>query len=144
LRAIGNTNLRDTAIVDKSFADKIVVPQADSAATIRLVKYDNDAIDYEVNSATPQFAVFSEIYYPKGWDAYIDGKKVDYVNANYILRGLSVPAGKHAIRFVFDPQSYKSGDKTAFLASILILVILLGGLFMAWREGRKRTEPKTP
>ncbi len=135
--AIGNTNLKDTAIVEKSFSKNIVQPQADSASSIRMIKYDNDAIEYEANCNGPQFAVFSEVYYPVGWNAYIDGKKVEYVNANYILRGVSIPGGKHAVKFVFEPESVKSGTSIMFITSIIILLVFAGGLFMAWREGRK-------
>jgi uncharacterized membrane protein YfhO len=123
--------------VEKSLSKNIVQPQWDSTATIKMKKFDNDAIDYEVNGNGPQFAVFSEVYYPKGWNAYIDGKKTEYVNTNYILRGLSVPAGKHAIRFVFEPETYKKGVAISQVASWLILLFFLGGLFMAWRETRK-------
>jgi uncharacterized membrane protein YfhO len=131
--AIGNVNLKDTAIVETSFAKLVTQPVSDSAAAIRLVKFDNDEITYEVNSSSPQFAVFSEIYYPIGWNAYLDGKKTEYCKANYILRGMSVPSGKHTIRFVFEPASVKSGKNLMFISSILVLVVFLGGLFMHFR-----------
>jgi hypothetical protein len=139
IKAIGNTNLKDTAIIEKSAATNLVQPQWDSTATIKMTKFDNDAIEYEVNGNGPQFAVFSEIYYPVGWNAYIDEKKTDYYNVNYILRGLSVPAGKHTVKFVFEPASVKSGTSIMFISSIAILLIFVGGLFMAWRQSRKTT-----
>ncbi|MBL7763910.1 MAG: YfhO family protein [Chitinophagaceae bacterium] len=140
IQALGNTNLRDTAIVEKTFAQDIVQPQRDSASSIRLTKFDNDKIEYEANCNGPQFAVFSEIYYPKGWNAYLDGKKVDYVNANYILRGLSIPAGKHKIEFVFEPESVKSGNNIMFIASILILLSVIGGFFMQWYTTKNKAK----
>lgn len=136
--ALGNTNLKDTAIVEKTFSKNVVQPQWDSASSIKMVKYDNDAIEYEVNGNGPQFAVFSEIYYPVGWNAYIDGKKTDYVNTNYILRGISIPAGNHTVKFVFEPPSVKKGTSIMFMASILILLIFVGGLYMAWRDSRNK------
>jgi hypothetical protein len=139
IKALGNTNLKDTAIVDESFSKNIVQPQWDSTSSIKMTKYDNDAIEYEANCNGPQFAVFSEIYYPVGWNAYLDGKKVDYSNVNYILRGLSIPAGKHAVKFVFEPPSVKKGTSIMFMASIVILLVFVGGLFMAWRESKKTT-----
>ena len=137
INALGSTNLRDTAIVEKAAATGLVQPQRDSLATISMTKFDNDAVEYEVNGSGPQFAVFSEIYYPKGWNAYVDGKKTDYLNVNYLLRGIAVPAGKHSIKFVFEPESVAKGRSIMFIASILIALILVGGLFMAWKESRK-------
>jgi len=137
IKDIGTDNLKDTAIVDQAFSKNVVQPQWDSSATIKMTKFDNDAIEYESNANGPQFAVFSEIYYPLGWNAYVDGKKTDYVNANYILRGLSIPAGKHAIKFVFEPESVKKGTSMMFIASIIILLVFAGGLFMAWREHKQ-------
>ncbi|MGQ0739152.1 MAG: YfhO family protein, partial [Bacteroidota bacterium] len=134
IKAIGNTNLKDTAIVEKSFSGIVTQPQWDSSASISMTKYDPDAIEYEVKSNGPQFAVFSETYYPLGWNAYLDGKKTEYVNVNYILRGMSVPAGKHNIKFVFEPASVKKGKSIMFMASIAVLLALLGGLFMHFRK----------
>jgi hypothetical protein len=148
IQDIGKINLKDTAIADQSFSKNVVQPQWDSASSIKLTKFDNDAIDYEANCNGPQFAVFSEIYYPVGWNAYIDGKKTDYCKVNYILRGLSLPAGKHAVKFVFEPASVKSGTSIMFIASIFILVFLVGGLYMHFRKelqsGRSDKGSKKP
>jgi uncharacterized membrane protein YfhO len=100
-----------------------------------MTKFDNDAIEYEADCKGPQYAVFSEVYYPKGWNAYVDNKQTPYYNTNYVLRGLPLPAGKHTIKFVFEPASVKQGTSIMFIASILILISLLGGLFMAWKKG---------
>ena len=137
IEAIGTLDLLDTAVVQRSFNNAVVQPQWDSAATLRLTKFDNDTMDYSFNSTKAGFAVFSEIYYPYGWTAYIDGKKAEYCKTNYVLRGLSIPAGSHAIRFIFEPSSYKRGIKIAFAASFLILILFVGGLFMDWWSGRK-------
>jgi len=137
IQDIGNTNLRDTAIVQKTFSHAVIQPQWDSTATIKLTKFDNDTMDYSFNSTKPQFAVFSEVYYPFGWNAYVDGKKVEYTKADYALRGLSLPAGQHAVKFIFEPASYKKGIKIAYIASFLILILFLGGLFMEWWRRRE-------
>ena len=137
LQAIGATRLKDTAVVQQSFAAKANAPQWDSAASIKLTQFDNDTMRYESSSAAPQFAVFSEVYYPAGWNAYIDGKKTDYVKADYLLRGLAVPAGNHKITFIFEPEIYKRGNQISFTASILVYVFTLGGFFMAWYDKRK-------
>ncbi|MBL7749432.1 MAG: YfhO family protein, partial [Chitinophagaceae bacterium] len=133
IKALGTTNLRDTAVIEKSLIPNLSQPQWDSSSYIRMTKFDNDAVEYEANCNAPQFAVFSEVYYPKGWNAYLDGKKTDYYNVNYILRGMPLPAGKHSIKFVFEPASVKQGRSIMFIASILIGLILVGGLFMAWK-----------
>jgi hypothetical protein len=132
IQNIGNINLRDTAVVQKAFSNAVTQPQWDSSATIKLTKFDNDTMDYSFNSNKPQFAVFSEVYYPYGWNAYVDGKKVEYCKADYALRGLSLPAGQHAVKFIFEPSSYKKGVKIAYVSSFLILILFLGGLFMEW------------
>jgi hypothetical protein len=138
IQKIGKTNLKDTVVVDSFFKKYITQPQWDTTATIKLTKFDNEFIEYESNSSGPQFAVFSEIYYPAGWNAYIDGKKVDYCKANYILRGASIPAGKHSIKFAFEPDTAKQGKSIMFIASILISLIFVGGLIMAWKTSRKK------
>jgi hypothetical protein len=136
--ALENTDLKDTAIVENSFTKNVVQPQWDSASSIRLVKFDNDTLEYNAECNGAQFAVFSEIYYPEGWNAYVDGKKTDYCNVNYILRGISLPAGKHTVKFIFEPASYKKGAKISYAASFLLLLLFLGGLAMAWREERNK------
>ncbi|MBC7873180.1 MAG: YfhO family protein, partial [Ferruginibacter sp.] len=143
IQSIGTTNLKDTAIVDKTFSKNIVQPQWDSASSVKMIKFDNDAIEYEANCTGPQFAVFSEVYYPVGWNAYLDGKKTDYANVNYILRGLSLPAGKHSIKFVFEPASVKKGVSIMFVASIIILLVFAGGLFMHFRREMQSGDRKS-
>lgn len=138
LQAIGKINLKDTAIVLEAFASKITAPQWDSSSIIKLTRFDNDTIEYSVEGSRPQFAVFSEVYYPNGWNAYIDGQKVDYVKANYVLRGLSIPAGKHTVKFIFEPAVIKKWAGIAYIGSFIIAVFILGGIFMAWRTSRKK------
>jgi uncharacterized membrane protein YfhO len=127
------------AFVDERY--KTVVPFSpvyDSAAYIKLIENKNDEIKYEFNAATNQFAVFSEIYYPHGWDAYIDGKKTPYCKTNYALRGLAIPAGKHSIEFKFEPVSVSKGEQIARYTNIFSVLFVLFCLFMVWKK-RKRT-----
>lgn len=138
LQTIGITNLRDTAIVQQSFQNLVKQPTPDSLSTITLTKYENDEIEYSADCKSQQFAVFSEVYYPYGWNAYIDGQKTDYVRANYILRGISVPAGKHTIKFVFEPSSVKKGISISYIASFLVVLLVLGGFFMDWWQYRRK------
>jgi hypothetical protein len=144
IQAIGTTNLKDTAIVQQSFAHIVTQPSGDSLSKISLTKFDNDEIEYTADCRSPQFAVFSEIYYPYGWNAYIDGKKTEYTRANYILRGISVPAGKHTIKFIFEPSSYKKGITISYISSYFVALFFLGGLFMTWREQKKKPAAKQP
>jgi len=74
--------------------------------------------------------VFSEIYYDKGWNAYIDGNKADYVRTDYVLRGMSIPAGKHSIEFRFEPKAYKMGNTIALWASIIGFLVLIAAIVM--------------
>jgi len=141
MNALGNFNPKDTAVVQDTFKSSIPFePVADSSATIARVANgdDHDLLTYSFNSATNQFVVFSEIYYKRGWKAYIDGKEAPIVKVNYVLRGLAVPAGKHDIRFEFKPQGYYQGKTITSIFTIILLVILVVGIFMEWRN-RKQT-----
>jgi hypothetical protein len=135
MKALDSINLKDTAVVQQSFQSKVKSePVPDSTAKITVVNYTNDTVDYKFSGKTNQFAVFSEIYYDKGWDAYIDGQKADYVRVDYILRGMSIPAGDHAIEFRFEPHSYWLGDKLSNWFSILGYLLLLAALAVEWRK----------
>ena len=133
--ALDSTNLRDTAVVDKKYQPMIKQPPVpDSSAYIKLNENLNDKIDYTFHSSTPQFAVLSEVYYPLGWDAYIDGKKADYVKTDYVLRGLYVPAGDHKIEFLFEPKSYSIGRTITIIANLLVFLVLLFSIGLAVRK----------
>jgi uncharacterized membrane protein YfhO len=135
MKALDNFNPRDTAIIDKRYQAEIKgSPQFDSTAYIKLLENINDTVRYIFNSSTPQFAVFSEVYYNKGWNAYIDGVKADYVRVNYVLRGMSLPAGKLNIEFRFEPKTYKRGNTIALSAHIISLIALLVALIISIRK----------
>lgn len=134
LTTIGNTSLRDTVVLDRSLEKTIQQPAPDSTAFIKLVKYDNDAIEYSTKAALPQLAVMSEVYYPFGWNAYVDGKKVDYMKADYFLRAIAVPAGSRKIEFKFEPSSYYTGRTISFIVSIIIVLLVIITLFWEWKN----------
>ena len=139
MNALNAFNPRDTAVVDKREQFKIpFLPQFDPNASISLVENINDEIRYTFNAGSNQFAVFSEIYYPRGWKAFIDGKETPVVKVNYVLRGLAIPAGKHTIEFRFEPASYKTGNTISIITGILSWLILLGTLFYEYRAYRRR------
>jgi hypothetical protein len=138
MRALDNFNPKENAIVQESFKTSVpFMPQWDSAGTIQLVKNDNDIVTYSFNASTNQFAVFSEVYYDRGWKAFIDGKETPIVKVNYVLRGLAVPAGKHNIEFRFEPSSYKTGKQLTGISQLLILGILITGIFLEYRRSKK-------
>jgi len=140
MAALNSFDPAQTAFVDEKFKTAVpFMPVYDSLSYIRLIQNNNDEIKYEFNSASNEFAVFSEVYYPLGWEAYIDGKKTPYVKTNYALRGLAIPAGKHNIEFIFDPKSVRVGESISRYMNILSVLIVLFCLFMIWKTGNKKT-----
>jgi hypothetical protein len=95
---------------------------------IELVSYQPDELHYKYSAREEKLVVFSEIYYPAGWKSYIDGKESPYFRADWVLRGMDVPAGDHEIKFIFKPASYFIGNKIS-LASSLLLILLCAGYF---------------
>ncbi len=135
MKALDSINVRDTAIVQKNFQPVIKFnPEPDTTASIKLISNLNDKVDYKFSSKTNQFAVFSEIYYDKGWDAYLDGKKTDYCRVDYVLRGMPVPAGEHNIEFRFEPRVYAVSDTISAVSSILVYLLLIGTVVTEWRK----------
>lgn len=140
MKKINNFDPKDTAILDDTLK-KIIpfMPVADSTASINLVKNDNDIISYQSKSSTNQFAVFSEIYYDRGWKAYIDNKEAAILQTNYVLRGLPIPAGNHTIRFEFKPASYYDSLKVSIFGSALGWIIVLGAIVQSVRRKKLNT-----
>ncbi len=135
MKALDSLNTADSAVVDKREQAKIPFkPQFDSSASIKLVKNLNDEITYSSKSSANQFAVFSEIYYPLGWHAYIDGKEAPIVKTDYALRGLAIPAGEHTIQFSFKPKSYSLASTLSLVVGLISFVII--GLCI-WFETRR-------
>jgi uncharacterized membrane protein YfhO len=89
------------------------------------VENKNDVIDYKFSAPSPQFAVFSEVYYPKGWNVFIDGTKANYVKTDYVLRGMYVPAGNHNIEFRFEPKSFYTGRLISIISNILVALLII-------------------
>jgi hypothetical protein len=137
MAVLDHFNPKDTALVQEPFKSSIpFTPVPDSTASIQFVKNENDLITYNFNAPTNQFAVFSELYYEPGWKATIDGKEAPIVKTDYALRGLAIPAGKHAIEFKFEPPGYLKGKKITSIFTIVLLLLVAGGVFMEWRERR--------
>ncbi|MCE2833557.1 MAG: YfhO family protein, partial [Chitinophagaceae bacterium] len=137
MKALDDFDPARTAVVQEAFRSSVTVPATDSGAVISLVKNDHDIVTYQSVSSAPQFAVFSEVYYDRGWKAFVDGKESPIVKANYVLRGLSVPAGKHAIEFRFEPSSYANGRRVTAISQFVLIGLLLGALLTELRRNRQ-------
>lgn len=142
ITAVKTFNPHTTAIVDTRFSSQVgnYKGSADATATIKVVSHAPDKIVYESNAAAEKIAVFSEVYYPAGWKATIDGKETEFFCANYVQRGVKVPAGKHTIVFEFHPDSYYTGENMAMIGSILVFVFLIGGVYLQIRANKKKAE----
>ncbi|MBL7871510.1 MAG: YfhO family protein [Cyclobacteriaceae bacterium] len=125
LAKTGEVNTREVAVVGRqSTVDSR--PLTDSTATVTLIEHTPPYLKYESESTSNGVVVFSEIYYPKGWHAFIDGKEVPILRANYVLRALEVPAGKHTIEFKFEPKPYTVGNKVTMASGWVLLLVALG------------------
>ena len=130
--ALNTIDLSHEAVLDKSFAQYLpdYEPLIPEGASVVLNKYTPKELDYTCSSSQPGTIVFSEIYYPYGWKATIDGQAVDHYRVNYMLRALNVPAGQHNIHFIFDPDSVRKGDTIAVICIIIMYlacVVIIGG-----------------
>lgn len=139
LNETGNVDTKNIAVISKDdkayFNGKNLVK--DSTAYLDLKTYQPNELSFESSSKTPQLAVFSEIYYPHGWNVYLDGNKVDYIKANYLLRALYVPAGKHKIEMKFEPAVIEKGKLFSMISfGLFILLSLIGGYFLV-KNSRK-------
>jgi hypothetical protein len=135
IEALANTNLQTTAVVEKRFVDQLRGYSNDTiTGQIELTHYAPDYLIFESNTDQDQLAVFSDVYYEKGWKAFIDGKESDMIRANYLLRGLMVPAGKHDIEFRFEPRSFTIGQTLAILSSILVLLLVVAAGYISYRN----------
>jgi hypothetical protein len=138
MKALNNLNPLDSAIVDESFKNIVTgFSAADSASTIKQIAFDNMDIKYESNSNAPNLAVFSEIFY-KDWIATIDGREVPIAKANYVLRALVVPAGKHTIEFKFVPKVYNLSYKISLISMWVLMALLVWFGYYSYQKSRDK------
>jgi len=137
--SLGKSDLARTAIIDERFKEQIAeVAMVDSSAQIEMTAYAPNELKYKANSSTGGLAVFSEIHYPKGWQARIDGADVEHIRVNYLLRGLKIPAGEHEVSFHFMPASFQMGSMISLIGSLLVILLGMGALLQELRK--KATE----
>ena len=103
--------------------------QWDTTGTIKVVEYKPNYIKYQSDNGKDGLAVFSEMYYKNGWNAYIDGQLTDHFPVDYVLRAMEIPGGKHTIEFKFEPQVIKTGSSITLASSIGMLLLLIGGIY---------------
>lgn len=109
---------------------------------ITLTSYAPNELVFQSQAAGERLAVFSDIYYDKGWQVSIDGQPVDYIRVNYILRGLRIPEGEHTITWSFEPTSYYTGKTISLAGSILFLLVIFGSLYLSYRNSQQQTEQR--
>ncbi|SMG46389.1 YfhO family protein [Sphingobacterium psychroaquaticum] len=138
MQAISSFDPTKEAFVHEEFKDKLNASRLGQPANaeIKLVSYHPDTLKYESTSPNDAFAVFSEVYYDKGWKAYIDGKEVPIIRADYILRALQIPGGNHKIEFIFAPASMRISSMISLIASIVLVLGLAGTVYFSSRKNK--------
>ncbi len=138
IAAIGKLDLRHQAVADAKFKEQLgeAIVQ-DTASLVTITSYEPNRLTYDVNSGKGGVLVFSEIYYP-GWEAKVDGQPVELGRVDYILRAMNVQPGKHQVELSFFPKSVNTTETIAYLAYVLLLLLVAGGVFLEWK--RRKTE----
>lgn len=140
MQSLDSLPTKTTAVIDISGVQNKTTFNIlkDSMATIKLLKYDVTELTYQSKATKEQFAVFSEIYYKDGWNAYVDGELTPHFRVNYVLRGMKVPAGEHTIEFKFEPEVIQKGGFISLTSYGLLLLITIGWLFYDKKKKKKR------
>lgn len=137
MKSLDKIDSKNTAVVNTKEFPNLNLPLTiakDSTAIITLKSYNSNTLKYESDNANAGVAVFSEMYYKNGWNASIDGKKADHFRADYVLRAMQVPAGKHTIEFKFEPEVVKTGGAIALASSVGMLFLIAGGFYVERRK----------
>ena len=131
IKTLGEFDPANEALIDKRYEHFLTDNsfKTDTTSNITLTSYAPNRLEYEYSTKQQQIGIFSEIYYPKGWMAEINGKPVDHFRLNYTLRGLVIPAGEGNITFSFKPDCFFTGNKIALAGSILMLLVIIGGIY---------------
>jgi len=144
INALEGLNTKNEAVVNTTEFSNInrFAFRTDSTASITLTDYQPNHLIYESNNSVAGVAVFSEMYYANGWNAYIDGKATDHFKVNYVLRALKIPEGKHKIEFKFEPEVVRTGSKITLTSSILLGLVVLGGIAFSFWKSKREEKPQ--
>ena len=139
MAALKNLPVQTKLVCVEKFSDDLKrIPQQQTVnGNIELIEYQPNHLTYKANTDKAAAVVFSEIFYNKGWKAYIDGKESSYFRANYLLRAMVIPEGEHTIEFVFEPNSYYVGKNLAIGGSIFLILALILALYYEWKKTKK-------
>ena len=142
IMALDSLDTKNVAVVNtSSFKDISQLQfQVDSTASISLIDYEPNHLTYASKNSNEGVAVFSEMYYKNGWNAYIDGIESDYFKVDYVLRALNVPSGAHKIEFKFEPEVVVQGSKITLASTILLGLVIVGGLGFSFWKPKKEEE----
>jgi hypothetical protein len=142
--ALNDIDVRTTAVLDAKFANfvKDFIPGKDTTAHVTFLSYTPKALEYQTFSEKAGIVVFSEIYYPYGWHAYIDNQPVEHFRVNYALRAINVPAGEHHIRFEFKPDTLKKAEPISILCIVIMYGTILGAIVYGIVKDRKKLLPQ--
>ena len=133
--SLGETDLASTAVINTGFKDKLPAEfDFDPSAQIELIQHEPNKLVYKTSTAKDQLVVFSEMYYGQGWTSFVDDQEIPHFRANYVLRAMMVPAGEHSITFKFEPEVVKTGSKIALTSSIILGLLLLGGILYTFKN----------
>lgn len=138
IMALDSIDTKVTAVVNTNkFSINRFEYEVDSTASITLTDYKPNHLTYSSNNPNPGVAVFSEMYYAHGWNAYIDGTPTDHFKVDYVLRAMRVPEGEHTIEFKFEPKVVEQGSKISLASTILLGLVFLGGLGFTFYRNKK-------
>lgn len=140
MAALNSFDPRKDAIIHEEFKSLIDTKKLGMPinAEIKLIKYHPDHLTYEYSAPNDVIAVFSEIWYDKGWNAYVDGEKIPHFRADYILRAAQLPGGNHKVEFKFEPKSYYTGEMISLIASIILVVGLFFAIFLETKRAKSK------
>ncbi|GAA3770697.1 YfhO family protein [Flavobacterium ginsengiterrae] len=145
MKALDHIDTKNVAVFnvhehEGKFRNARMKKQWDTTGTIKLVQYKPNYIKYQSDNGKDGLAVFSEIYYKNGWNAYVDGQLTDHFPVDYVLRAMEIPGGKHTIEFKFEPKVIKTGGTINLISSIGMFVLLIGGVYFERRKSSEQSQ----